>query len=96
MSDTDKAQSRNEVAQEKFGKDFEELSSMEKIQVGGTLGGRSRGDQQGGDHQAHLDNVAQEKFGKPFSELDSMQRIQVGGTVGGQSGGQYTGTGGDS
>lgn len=32
---------RNQVAQEKFGKSFDELDPMQKIQVGGTIGGRS-------------------------------------------------------
>ncbi|KXZ48625.1 hypothetical protein GPECTOR_26g528 [Gonium pectorale] len=95
MSSEDVQQTRDEVAQEKFGKKFEELSSMEKIQVGGTIGGRTRGDAGGGDHKEHLDQVAQEKFGKTFDELEPMERIQAGGTVGGQSGGLYHGTGGD-
>ncbi|KAG2440185.1 hypothetical protein HXX76_004298 [Chlamydomonas incerta] len=94
MSD-EKQQTRDEVAQEKFGKKFEELEPMERVQVGGTIGGRSRGDAEGGDHKEHLNMVAQEKFGKNFEELEPMQRIQVGGTVGGQAGGMYTGTGGD-
>ena len=40
----DKDQMRNEIAQEKFGKDFEQLDSDEKMSVGGTIGGRRGGE----------------------------------------------------
>ncbi|GLC63708.1 hypothetical protein PLESTF_000065700 [Pleodorina starrii] len=38
---------KNEVAQEKYGKDFEELSGKERQSVGGTIGGNIRKEQLG-------------------------------------------------
>ncbi|KAG2442929.1 hypothetical protein HXX76_003005 [Chlamydomonas incerta] len=35
-------ETKNEVAQEKYGKDFEELSGKERQSVGGTIGGTIR------------------------------------------------------
>ncbi|KAG2443010.1 hypothetical protein HYH02_009426 [Chlamydomonas schloesseri] len=35
-------ETKNEVAQEKYGKDFEELSGKERQSVGGTIGGNIR------------------------------------------------------
>jgi hypothetical protein len=40
----DRDQMRNEIAQEKFGKDFDQLDSDEKMSVGGTIGGRKGGE----------------------------------------------------
>lgn len=75
---------RDRVAMDKFGKKFDELEPMQRIQVGGTIGGTAP-EHHAGDPEMR-NQVAQEKFGKNFDELDPMQRIQVGGTIGGRSG----------
>ncbi|KXZ56715.1 hypothetical protein GPECTOR_1g644 [Gonium pectorale] len=38
---------KNEVAQEKYGKDFDELSGKERQSVGGTIGGNIRKEELG-------------------------------------------------
>jgi hypothetical protein len=38
---------KDQIAQEKFGKNFDELDSMQRIQVGGTKGGITRREQMG-------------------------------------------------
>ncbi|KAG2499273.1 hypothetical protein HYH03_002859 [Edaphochlamys debaryana] len=38
---------KNEVAQDKYGKDFEELSGKERQSVGGTIGGNMRKEEMG-------------------------------------------------
>lgn len=41
--DPEHVEELNKIAQEKFGKKFDELEQMQKIQVGGTKGGEARG-----------------------------------------------------
>lgn len=61
----DQQKLRDEVAQEKFGKKFDDLDSDEKMSVGGTIGGKrggqARKEQMGGDDP--------EKVHEAYSEM---------------------------
>eukprot|EP00877_Chromochloris_zofingiensis_P007538 jgi/Chrzof1/3037/Cz12g09070.t1 len=74
----DQQKLRDEVAQEKFGKKFDDLDSDEKMSVGGTIGGKrggqARKEQMGGDDP--------EKVHEAYSEM---------GKTGAKKGGYSTG-----
>jgi hypothetical protein len=52
MSSTDQA--KNDVAQEKYGKDFDELDGKQRQSAAGTVGGRQRADQAGSEGMAEM------------------------------------------
>eukprot|EP00878_Enallax_costatus_P011393 GHUV01011896.1.p2 GENE.GHUV01011896.1~~GHUV01011896.1.p2 ORF type:complete len:100 (+),score=35.51 GHUV01011896.1:93-392(+) len=78
MADEDRTQMRNEIAQEKYGKNFEELDSDEKMSVGGTIGG-----QRGG--EARKKQMAEEHGGDVHAAYSEM------GQTGAKKGGYSTG-----
>lgn len=78
MSDAEKQQLREEIAQEKFDKSFEELDSDEKMSVGGTIGGRRGG-------EARKKQMAEEHGGDVHEAYSQM------GQTGAKKGGYSTG-----
>eukprot|EP00775_Hariotina_reticulata_P008296 gene8296-8482_t len=77
MADEDRSQMRNEIAQEKFNKNFEELSSEEKMSVGGSIGGKRGG-------EARKQQMADEHGGDVHAAYSEM------GKSGGQKGAKQT------
>eukprot|EP00879_Flechtneria_rotunda_P003120 GHRR01003341.1.p2 GENE.GHRR01003341.1~~GHRR01003341.1.p2 ORF type:complete len:101 (+),score=34.13 GHRR01003341.1:109-411(+) len=78
MADEDRQQLREEIAQEKYGKPFEELDSDEKMSVGGTIGGRRGG-------EARKKQMAEEHGGDVHAAYSEM------GSTGAKKGGYSTG-----
>jgi hypothetical protein len=69
---------RDEIAQSKFGKTFEECDPMERVTVGGTLGGETRKEQMAAEHGGSA-HEAYAEMGKKGGEARKEQLTEEAG-----------------